>query len=381
MTTTADSGTGSLRQAILNANAHGGGDIIFSRVSGTIALQCPLPVITQNTFILGPSTCTVTVSGSHNFPIFSINAGVSAMISSLTIADGSASGCLGVVSTPALASGIANAGQLEVRNCVIQDCMNFFSLGGAVYNSGTLQMNNCVVTDSGSATEDAQVNGGGVYNSGCLTIRNSTISNCSATQGGGIFNIGNSEIITSTITSPGLNDSEDGNGGGIYHGAGSFVLERSSVTDCQGGFDGGGIFTLADITVRKTTISGNNAFEGGGMFLRGGTNFLHNCMVSSNEDFGFGGGGIKNLNILTITHTTVNGNFSFFGGGGIENLGQIEMTNCTVSGNGCSTTDGGGILNTTVDADGTSFLSTLVQMMDCTVVSNRAAGPEGRWRH
>jgi len=35
VTTTADSGTGSLRQAILDANEIAGGDIVFSNVTGT----------------------------------------------------------------------------------------------------------------------------------------------------------------------------------------------------------------------------------------------------------------------------------------------------------------------------------------------------------
>jgi hypothetical protein len=50
----ADSGPGTLRQAILNANASGGGTITFSNVTGTINLQSPLPVMIANISILGP---------------------------------------------------------------------------------------------------------------------------------------------------------------------------------------------------------------------------------------------------------------------------------------------------------------------------------------
>src|SRR4051794_22801346 len=57
VTTTADSGTGSLRQAILNANATAGADVIDFNIPGsgvqTIAAQTPLPAITE----------TVTVDG------------------------------------------------------------------------------------------------------------------------------------------------------------------------------------------------------------------------------------------------------------------------------------------------------------------------------
>jgi hypothetical protein len=112
------------------------------------------------------------------------------------------------------------------------------------------------------------------------------------------------------------------------------------------------------------------------LYLAGGTNLLHNCTISDNEDFGFGGGGLKNLALLTLTCCTVNANFSSTGAG-IENLNVLVMTNCTVSGNTCSTIKGGAILNTAADWDGTQFTNTLLQVTACTIASNNAAGPTG----
>jgi len=70
VTNTNDSGPGSLRQAITNADANGGGLITFS-VSGTIALQSALPIITQTVSISGssapgatPITPTVAINGN-----------------------------------------------------------------------------------------------------------------------------------------------------------------------------------------------------------------------------------------------------------------------------------------------------------------------------
>src|SRR5688572_938598 len=54
VTNTSDSGAGSLRQAILDANASGGGDIVFSNTTGTVTLLSALPEITANTSINGP---------------------------------------------------------------------------------------------------------------------------------------------------------------------------------------------------------------------------------------------------------------------------------------------------------------------------------------
>src|ERR1700729_2177239 len=66
---TGDSGGGSLRQAILNANS-GGGNIVFSNVTGVISLGSPLPLITGNVNILGPGTNLLTVSGNNKYSIF-----------------------------------------------------------------------------------------------------------------------------------------------------------------------------------------------------------------------------------------------------------------------------------------------------------------------
>src|SRR5689334_4273005 len=59
-----DSGPGSLRQAILDADAGGGGTIVFSNVSGTISLQSALPALTANIAITGPGSGTLTISNS-----------------------------------------------------------------------------------------------------------------------------------------------------------------------------------------------------------------------------------------------------------------------------------------------------------------------------
>src|ERR1700722_9356604 len=82
---TADSGAGSLRQAIFSANA-GGGDIIFSNVTGQITLLAPLPQITANVNIFGPGTGTLRVSGNNTNTIFSIATDTTNTFSGFTIA-------------------------------------------------------------------------------------------------------------------------------------------------------------------------------------------------------------------------------------------------------------------------------------------------------
>jgi hypothetical protein len=64
VTTINDSGPGSLRQAILDANAAGGGSIFFT-ITGTIPVASALPTIATNLIIAGPGTYLLTVSGNN----------------------------------------------------------------------------------------------------------------------------------------------------------------------------------------------------------------------------------------------------------------------------------------------------------------------------
>ena len=99
-----DSGDGSLRQAILDANANPGADTIDfqDELSGTIPLTSgELPTITEDLTITGPGTFSITVSGNHASRVFQVNGKVTAAISGLTISDGSIAGRALVYEIPA----------------------------------------------------------------------------------------------------------------------------------------------------------------------------------------------------------------------------------------------------------------------------------------
>src|ERR1700733_7265104 len=95
VTTTSDSGVGSLRQAILSSNAAGGSNTInFSiLVPGTITLSSSLPPITNNVAITGPVT-PQTVDGHSQYQIFSVLSGT-VSISNITIQNAVAQGGAG----------------------------------------------------------------------------------------------------------------------------------------------------------------------------------------------------------------------------------------------------------------------------------------------
>ena len=135
VTITGDSGPGSLRQAILDANATPGDDTIVFTTNGTITLAAPLPLVSDNTSIIGPGTNQLTISGNNAVQVFSFNAGTTNTLSDLTIANGLATGYQN-------GAGIANAGALTLTNCALVNNTNLGGWGGAVFNSGSMAIIN-----------------------------------------------------------------------------------------------------------------------------------------------------------------------------------------------------------------------------------------------
>src|SRR5439155_897845 len=204
---TNDSGAGSLRQALADAND---GDTINFDVSvtGTITLTSGELLVNDSITISGPGANTLAVNGNAASRVFHIASGKTVTISGLTITNGSASA---------------------------------FTNGGGIYNDhATLTINNSTVSGNSAASG----NGGGIYNDRVtLTINNSTVSGNAANRGGGIFNNGAypggalTRINNSTIS---------GNvGEGIYNDG------ATGPTPSTPGF--------AALTVSSCTVSGNSA--------------------------------------------------------------------------------------------------------------------------
>jgi len=301
-----DAGAGSLRQAILDANAAAGGDAISFSVNGTITLTSgALPPIAGNLTITGPGSGLLTVSGNNASGVFQIQVGATVAISGLTITGGNA------------------------------------VLGGGILNSGgNLAVSNTVVTGNNASA------GGGIHNTGLVTLVNSTVSNNSSVGGGGIFNAPTSGATVQNTTFSG--NSAD-NGGAILNGLQSTLTVQNSTFSGNSapglpGF-GGGIFNNGGtVTVTNSTFTGNSAADGGGIYNGNGTFTVTNSTFSGNTAFAVdSGGGIYNNTgaTLTVLNSTFSGNSSTFGGG-LANFGTANISFATFYGN-TATTDGGNI--------------------------------------
>jgi hypothetical protein len=298
VTNTADSGSGSLRAMLLSAPA--GSIVQFQAgLSGTITLTSGTLSITKNLTIAGPGAGLITVSGNNKFEDFDIGPAVTATISGLTIANGTA---------PLYGGGIWNDGILTVRNSTVSGNSSG-RRGGGVYNSasGTLTLAGSLV--SGNTTADA---GGGIFNVGTMTISASTFTNNGGPNpdGGAIYNQGTLSFTSSTFSG---NGGVNANGGAVRNN-GTLTVD-SSLFSANTADTGGAIYNVSTLYITNSTLAGNSATDssghGGGALCNFGTGArttVINCTVSGNTTQNQGGGLANGGGSLTLGNTLVAGN-------------------------------------------------------------------------
>lgn len=167
-----------------------------------------------------------------------------------------------------------------------------------------------------------------------VTLDHLTITHGTAGVGGGIRN-----NPSATVTL--INSTVQGNtaqyGGGIYT-YGTLHLIRSTVKNntAQSG-PGGGIMsdTTVVVTLDNSTVERNSADDGGGgLYIRSGSTatLTHSTVKDNTALFG---GGITNEGAATLNldHSTVRGNTASLRGGGIDNGGTATLSHSTVERN------------------------------------------------
>ncbi|WP_341530898.1 choice-of-anchor Q domain-containing protein [Nostoc sp. UHCC 0302] len=421
VTNTNDSGSGSLRQAILDANALTGKDIInfdgifADNIADTIALTSSSLLITDNLNIQGTNTNLPTVSNATN-RVFNIESGVTAEISFLSITKGNSEEQF------SLGGGIQNLGTLILSDSIISGS-TAWEKGSGIYNSGTLIVNNSTISNNTAGFFDYENSdikngyGGGIYNTGSVTLSYSTISgNVAGLEtggGGGIYNDGTLTVFYSTITnnigfyeaggisnngtvtvlhSNITNNSALFATGGIDNNLDSsiLVIDDSLISGNTGGTGiliGGGIENSGTLIVNNSTIS-NNLLDarsrfatgsGGISNVSGGRAIVNNSTIGSNE--GITGGGIFNDGILTVNNSTFSSNRAY-AGGGIFNDGRATINNSTFSNNYASAY-GGGISNGSAypevlsEGEIPEFYGSTLTVNNSTIINNSTSFAQG----
>jgi hypothetical protein len=133
-----NTGAGSLRQAILDANAAAGADTITFQggLAGTITLGSALPVINGDLSITGLGAATITVSGNNANRIFFVESGT-VSISELTLVNGRATGGAGGQGAGGGGGGLGAGAALFVNDGATVTVQNVeFSTHAAVGGAG-----------------------------------------------------------------------------------------------------------------------------------------------------------------------------------------------------------------------------------------------------
>ncbi len=297
---TLDAGVGSLRQAVLDANALAGADTIqFSALFDTpqiINLTSGELPVTDSVQVTGPANAAlITVSGGGSSRVFNVNGPgtLSVSMSGITIANGKA-----------------------VDN------------GGGIYvDDESLTLTNVVLNGNSAPT-----NGGAVFvnvAAGSLTAADCQFTNNSAKYGGAIARTTNGSVSLTRCSLTG-NNAIFGDGGAIYMNQGSLTVVSSLIANNTAANNGGGASTVAAMPkalFSNSTIANNTAGGvGGGIYNDHYFSTLQilNCTVANNtamDGSGVYNGWVSGFSIsgMVITSSIVATNF---GGSDLTHFGS-----------------------------------------------------------
>ena len=406
---TADSGPGSLRDAVSDANS--GDTIDFDGLSGQIDLTTGAIAIDKSVTIEGPGAAQLTINAGHASQIFTTTSG-DLLISDLTLANGVSSRNGGAID-------YAGVDSLTVSGCVFIDNRaggdgesadySGFGQGGAIRYEGEASL---VIDDSrfegnSAGGSGAEGLGSGAGSGGAIYIAPRTQST----------SISDSEFIGNSAGGPGDDgfNSGHGSGGAINHtSGGTMTVSRSifrantvggpgSVGGNGGAGSGGaienssGTLTVLDSTFDANTVGGaGGEGSGSGDGLAGaiytgfrtltvtGSTFSDNATGGPGDPLDKGGAGRGGAIYasgadLFITNSTLVGNRA--GGSGTEGSGgamqvsftsSVVLSSVTISGNFVGDVDGSGA---GIDASLLPSATTMPVTARATIISGNTGAP------
>jgi hypothetical protein len=311
VSTNADTGAGSLRDAVEQANALPGADtILISEGLDAIELDTGQIDITDSLTIIGADEGSV-IDGDQSSRIFGVTVSdISVRLERLVLIEGWA----------------------EVGHAAVTECGAETANGGAVCSLSPLEIIDSRIVDNFAISSD----GGGVWirTPGSLRIENTTLSFNLASDGNGgaIFaategvTLINTRVIQNTATGAN-NDGFTGAGGGIYYDGdggtigdvlGDLTIERSELSgNGASGLngDGGAIWVQAQTRISNSTLSGNRTTgtvgDGGAIYSAGGNTVLTDTTITQNTSSAGGAVEIDDgagERTLRVEYTVLSGN-------------------------------------------------------------------------
>ncbi|KPX16934.1 Flagellar hook-length control protein fliK [Pseudomonas amygdali pv. dendropanacis] len=367
VTSTSNTGAGSLRDALTNAQ---NGDIVTFSTGMTVALQSQL-VVSKNITIDGDlnndGVADVTLDGQNRTSVIRVNSGVTATLDGVIITRGvastaGASSGATIAASDALGGGINNAGNLTLRNVTVTANSAAGGGGGGGVNSPN------VGGGGGGGGGIGGQNGAAGGSAGTYT---STAPSANTGGNGASFS-------TAYLAGQGGNSSGGGAGGngtpvGYTNGGAGGTATSGGRTiggggggsgfDANGGRGGsavGGIYNASTGTlaiIGTSTISNNIGAGGGG---GGGT-------IGGNGGRGIGAIWNKGtVNITSSNNSAMTGNVGGSGSGGQATSGGTNGSSPTAVTN---IFNDGGTLNATYTSDTTAPTGTSIVIANSSLSS------------
>jgi hypothetical protein len=313
VTSNADFGAGTLRNAIDQANANPGPDeITFAEALGTITVTGQMD-ISDTLTITGPTGGQV-ISGDGQTRILAV-----------TTED-----------TPLTLENLVLTDGLTTADSQTPACTENDGTGGALCSRSVVHLKRVTIQNSRSLGANAY--GGGLWLTAAGTITDSIIRNnrfegtTSASAGGGGLHCscaGETLSIHNSLIEGNTAVHEASFGGGLSISAGFLVLTDSTVADNVAGRHGGGIYARSG-RIENSTISGNSATRSGvllwinatqGLVIRN-TTITDNHATDPDDEFG---AGLR----LTFSNQDVNAQFDSVllagNSGFLGNLGAVPI--------------------------------------------------------
>ncbi len=309
VTSLADSGPGTLREAVAVANTNAGGGVITfdaALAAQTITLTSGQIAITNDlTIDASALSGRIVISGNASSRLFRIAPAASVRLDSLVLTSGSISNDSG--------GAILNSGRLTAVNCLFA---NNTTRGGAGQNTGA--------GSNGGPGGGGAGMGGAIFSDGAiLSLTNCVFSANSAFGGRGGNGDGN-----------GFDSDPGGNGGGPNAGLGGAVGNAGGAGGYGGGGGGGAGSSLTGYAGGAGGFGGGGGGGGalggggsGGVGGQGGSYGGHGGSASSSHSGGGGGGAglggavFARAGTVTIANCTFTGNVATNGLGGFGSFG------------------------------------------------------------
>ena len=278
VSTTADSGPGSLRQAILDSNSPAGGvhTMTFSAAfpdNGVILLNSNLPQILSQSLIIMGDTKQPRIDGQSLRTLFTASSGTSLLeLSDLSLQNGLAPEKGGCVNS----GDGASIGRLKAQRVTFSNCQaSGASLirGGAIYwsrSSGTLSLIDSKFLDNGvtATAANGESGGGAIYARTSLSSLQTLFegNSASATTGGGT---GGAIALVGNQTSNSITES-------------TFRFNGASPGMPLLGY-GGAVYVTCDTCstqIVRSYLRGNSANYGGAVFARRSSNGVADAYIT-----------------------------------------------------------------------------------------------------